>query len=190
MESIAPELVKWLSTMVSAGIGAWLSVRYLPLKAKKDEWYWEKQRKAESFLLSAIGKINFLTNHTLLDHYADEYSMAGKCITDVEKEVITIIKKVHEQAGVMQPFISNRHFQILERFLVDSKNVMDVAKETWGLWDNTPGPEMASEEYDHSLRTLSSISNVSDIALTELQAIYRPSGKRVSLLNWGTKENV
>ena len=182
MEILESELLQWLGTMLSAGIGAWLSIRYLPLKAKKDEWYWERQRKAESFLLSAIGKINFLTNHTLLDHYADEYSMAGKSITDAEKEVLALIRKIHEQAGIMQPFISRRHFNILERFLVDSKNVMDVAKETWGCWECTSDLQQAEEEYHHTLKTLSSISDISTEALIELQTIYRPFDGWLGLL--------
>lgn len=179
-------LSEGLIPMVAAGVGAWLSVRYMPLKAKKDEWFWRNRRRSKTYLFTTLGKINFMTLHTLLDHHKDEYSMAGKTLKETETEAMTLIEKLHGNAGVMQPFLSARNKEILKEFLMGSKAVLDNAKQTWGLLDrNEP-----SAEYDHTLTTVSAIHDVSQSALDQLKKPYQPKDAGwLGEINWPWKKD-
>lgn len=157
--------VQIVLTVIASGFGAWLSVRFFPLKAKQDEWLWEKRIGSQEFLFDRLSKIVFLSHNYLRSEF-EGYSMAGMSADDLESTIFKSVREIHERSASLGLFLNRTQKGFLEAFLSDSHEVMDEASETWGMWNAEDG----SAEMRHRSDTLGKIYQASVDCLDQLKA--------------------
>jgi len=163
--TLMEEAIRFGTTLLAAGAGAWLSIRFFPLKAKQDEWLWSKKIEAQEFVFNTLSEIAFVIHNYLKSEYVDEYSMSGKNLRDTEEIAFGGVKRLHERAAGLTFLLTEAQNKYLDEFLVESQKVLDEAAQTWGQWNQ--GDDNA--EWAHSNATLSKLGPVAESALDNLK---------------------
>jgi len=156
------EVGKIALTAIAAGFGAYFSIRIFPLKAKQDEWYWQKNVESEVFLLESLSQIMFLTN----DHIGSEYDYQSSMVKDneipVDNRVRTLVMEVHSRSALLMPYLKKAQCTTLESFLKKTQACYDEAKRTWGDWDSNDHGEEAEA---HMASTFSDLYIIAEESL-------------------------
>lgn len=148
------EVGSFLSTIVAAGIGSWLTVRFFPLQAKKDEWEWQRRTEAQEFVFDSLSQIVFIGHNLVKSHIADDVSMSGKGLEESEKIIYDLLREIHGRKAGLGLHLEPLQKEILDEFAIDSQGVLDAANETWGQWHHGDH----ESEVDHRTGTLSDLS--------------------------------
>ena len=151
--SIVNELIKGSITLIAAGTGAWLSIKFFPIKAKKDERNWQKAIEAENRVFSSLSKIYFLSRHYLHSEYNEKYSMSELGLAETEKEILTIIKGLHKDQFEISIFLNDKQNKVFKTFLEQTQMAMNKAKDLWEDVDQTSSLKIE----EHTQRTIASI---------------------------------
>ena len=125
------EIPDFVMTLVASGFGAWLSVRYLPISAKKAEYQWKKRLESEQQAASLLCKIDFLSHHYLASEYADKFSVSGKGLKETQLEVIASIREFHMNVFEWVPHLDKKYNKAIRAFLSASQLVLDKYRESY-----------------------------------------------------------
>ena len=159
------EGTKFVGTLLAAGGGAWLSVRFLPLKAKKDEWQWKKRIEAQELVFNTLSEISFVAHNYIKSEYADKVSMSGKNFPDSNDIVFGGTRLLHEKSAGLSLLLSEAQSEYLEEFLSESQKALDEAGKTWGQWEQ--GDHFA--ETDHISSSISELGVIAESCLNKLK---------------------
>lgn len=159
------ELVRIAASFLAAGMGAWLSIRFLPLKAKKDEWIWKKNIETLEFLFDTLSKISFVAKNHILNEYTERVSMSQLTSNESENLIFSLVQDLHEQSAGMTLLLSKRQNKALTDFLKKSKKILDEAKTSWGQWD----VDDQEAVIDHINLTLSKLGTQASESLKKLK---------------------
>lgn len=162
------EIVKTGLTILAAGAGAWLSIRFFPLKAKKDEWFWKKQVECECYVMEALSEIMFLVNQNLGSEYDDQFSMSGLSVNETETTVQGKIREIHQRSASLNAYLNGKQSKQLLTFLNESQKCMDEARQTHGEWHSD---DDASAE-QHATKYMSGLYIVAETALSGFKFKY------------------
>ncbi|WP_300521781.1 hypothetical protein [Alcanivorax sp.] len=161
-----PEVGSFLSTVVAAGIGSWLTVRFFPLQAKKDEWEWQRRTEAQEFVFDSLSQIVFLSHNLVKSYLADDFSMSGKGLNESEKTIYDLLRGLHGRKAGLGLHLEPLQKEILDEFAIDSQDVLDAANKTWGLWHH----DDHESEVDHRTGTLSDLAKCASRYLERMEA--------------------
>lgn len=164
------EVFKIATTLLAAGLGAWLSVRFLPVKAKQDEWLWQKKLEAQEYLFNNLSEVFFVSKHYLNGEFGERYSMSGKSLSATEEYVQSGVADLHKRAASLQMLLTSQQSEILNEYLSATQQVMDKARDTWGEWDQDD--EYAVES--HTNTTISDLHRESKLSLKKLKGTIEP----------------
>jgi hypothetical protein len=159
------EFVRVSAGFVAAGIGAWLSIRFLPLKAKKDEWIWKKNIETLEFLFNSLSKIHFVAENHIYSEYAGKVSMAKLTHNESEELIFSLVRELHKQSAGMTLVLSKAQNKVLSGYLNKSQKILDEASASWNEWSE--GDQEAIIE--HSNTTLSNLGSQADKSLQKLK---------------------
>lgn len=159
------EVAGFLATVIAAGVGAWLSVRFFPLKAKQDEWQWKKQIEAQELLFNTLSEISFVSHNYLKGEYLEEFSMSNQGMEGTETIVFDGVKLLHQRSAALSLVLSKKQNQHLSEFLDKTQSALDEARQSHGQWDQD---DSAAEE-QHSNDTIGELGVIAKSTLSDLK---------------------
>jgi hypothetical protein len=128
------ELMRVTAGFIAAAIGAWLSIRFLPLKAKKDEWIWKKNIETLEFLFNSLSRIHFVVENHIHSEYTGRFSMTKLTHNESENLVFSLVRELHKQSSGMSLALSKTQNKVLTGYINKSQKILDDARVTWGQW--------------------------------------------------------
>lgn len=117
-------------------VGAWLTNFFFPFRLKRSEWRWEKELSASEQLFETISRINFIAEHYFKGEHDDRFSMSGMGLHEADEEILRLVKELHLAGHKLKLYLKKDHVLIFEKYLRDSQDEYDNAKESWGQWDD------------------------------------------------------
>ncbi|WP_415882606.1 hypothetical protein [Neptuniibacter sp. QD34_54] len=162
------ELTKGAVTFVTAGFGAFVSVGYLQLKAKRDEWFWKKRVEGEEKVISSVSKLQFISSHYLNSEFSEKYSMAGMGLGESETAAIALVRELHEGAFEITPYLRKYQRECFENFLNNTQSALDEAKEDWRTVDQDDPLDMER----NAVNLLAALEAIASSALEEFKVDY------------------
>ncbi|MEX1668374.1 hypothetical protein AB4876_05590 [Zhongshania guokunii] len=123
------EVLDLFLTLLASGTGAWLSIRYLPMQAKKAEYQWRQRLDSEQQVKSSLCKIDFISHHYLASEYGERFSLSGKSLIDTQKEVISMLREFHFRAFEWMPYLDKKYLDTVRGFLTSSQRALDAHRE-------------------------------------------------------------
>lgn len=135
-----------------------------PFKLKSVVWKWEKRIKAKEDFVKSISRMDFITRCYIDGEQDNKFSLAGLSLIDTEKEVLEIIRNLHNEGQNIRPYLSKYEKCIFDDFIKLSSQAYNDAKENYGQW--YPDDQMAEE-----LHSLDLIQIQSKIACKILKKI-------------------
>jgi arginyl-tRNA--protein-N-Asp/Glu arginylyltransferase len=146
-------------------VGAWLTNFFFPFRLKRREWRWGKELLAREQLFETISRISFIAEHYFKGEYNDRFSMSGMGLHEADKEIMRLVKELHLAGHKLKVYLSKDHVRIFEKYLRDSQNEYDIAKESWGQWDNDD--HLAEDQ--HTENTISGQAKAAAKALAKIK---------------------
>lgn len=163
------EIVSLVGTFAAAGVGAWLSVRYLPLKAKHDEWRWNKKIQAQEFIFDALSEMAFVSQNHLNSEFHDSFSMAGLKVTETETIIFDRIRSLHKREAGLSLSLTDEQSFALKQFLELTQKALDAAKESWDDVD----PNDPREIEAHTNQTIEELGTIAVESLKQLRPLIK-----------------
>lgn len=164
------EAFRWVSTLLAAGFGAWLSVRFLPLRAKQDEWKWRRRIDAQEFVFNNLSEISYVGHNLIKSEIDSAVSMAGLDLQKTEVVIFDNVKKIHKRSRGLSLFLSEQQNDVLKQFMDETQEVLDEAKSSWGQWDQ--GDDEAEE--GHRVSTIGKLEAIATGSLKEMDKAIQP----------------
>ncbi|WP_163559975.1 hypothetical protein [Halomonas sp. NO4] len=124
----------FFTTLAALALGAYLSIGFFPLHAKRREWKWQKEIWAREYFFERISRIAFLSDHFVRGELSNEYSMAGTQASDMEKEITLCAKEIHANAHKAMLYMQANELEALERYIEEIQAGFNHAKDTWRQW--------------------------------------------------------
>lgn len=137
---------------------------FLPLRLKIKTWEWENRRKAREEFIEAVSRMDFIAQGYIASEVGNKFSFAGLSLLDTEKELASILTRLHNEGQKIRPYLSNSERSLFDRFLNDSAEVYDEAKDSYGQWYDDD--HMAEEQ--HSLNLIEAQAQISRSILKSL----------------------
>lgn len=159
------------STLLAAGFGAWLSVRFLPLRAKQDEWKWKRQIDAQEFILDNLSEIAFVGHNLMKSEIDSAVSMAGLDIQKTEEIIFDKVRKIHERSVGLSLFLSEQQNAIVREFIDRTQKTLDESKRSWGQWHS----EDTDSEEAHRVGTIGALEIIATQSLKKMQKTTKPA---------------
>lgn len=163
------EIIKWVSTLIAAGGGAWLSIRFFPLKAKHDQWLWSKKIEAQELVFDTLSEIVFVAQNHLRSEYGERFSMAGLRVTETEKIIFERVRLLHKRDAGLSLFLTNEQSSVLEGFIESTQSALDAARESW----SRVNPEDPNDIEQHTNNTISAIGGIAEESLHKLKPLIK-----------------
>lgn len=117
-------------------VGAWLSNSVFPFRLKRREWRWEKETWARETFFETVSRIAFIADHYLKGEYEDRFSMSSLDIHGAESEIVRLVKELHFSGHKIKLYLDKSNARVFEQYLRDSQLEYNVAKESWGQWND------------------------------------------------------
>jgi hypothetical protein len=137
---------------------------FFPLKLKIKTWEWESQRKAREEFIEAVSRVDFIARGYVASELSNKFSFAGLSLLDTEKELLSILKKMHNEGQKIRPYLSNSERKLFDNFLSDLAEAYDEAKDCYNQWNQDD--QMAEEQ--HSLNLIEAHANIARNILQSL----------------------
>ncbi len=155
----------FLTTICASGLGAWLSIRYLPLKARKDEWEWKKSIEAKQFFLDSLTELTFLSGSFVECYINETFNLPDKNEVELRKEILSIVRRVHQQGEGQCLHLTSQQRKVVTGFLQESLSTLnDCEKQMPCPIDDGQGKKDA-----YFLTLFNSVNNCSTKYLNEFK---------------------
>lgn len=163
------EIVSLAGTFAAAGVGAWLSIRYLPLKAKHDEWRWNKRIQAQEFVFDALSEIAFVSQSHLSSEFGESFSMAGLKVTETETIIFDQIRSLHKREAELSLSLTDEQSLVLKKFLQLTQTTLNAAKESWDYVDHNDPHKVEA----HTNQTIEELRTIAAESLRQLEPLIK-----------------
>jgi len=165
------EILRLLGTLVVAGLGAWLSIRFLPLRAKQDEWKWQRKLESQEFIFDNLSGIVFVAQNCINSEISSAASITGLNVAATEKFVFDNVRNIHERSAGLSLSLTYEQNEVLKKFLDETQQTLNDAKLSWGAWYSD---DHDSEEF-HCLKTIDTIKAIAEQSLKDMKQTIQPA---------------
>ncbi len=159
-----PTLWGFLLLVVANLFALFVAQVFFPLRLKIKTWEWEKRRQAREEFIEAVSRVDFIAHGYVASELGDRFSFAGLSLPDTEKELLSILKKMHNEGQKIRPYLSRHERRLFDKFLNDFAKAYDEAKESYGQWYQDD--QMAEEQ--HSLNLIQVQAKIASARLKSL----------------------
>jgi hypothetical protein len=121
---------------------------FFPLKLKMKTLEWEKKRFAKEAFIEAVSRVDFMARSYINSEY-DKFSFAGLTLSEIKKELLNIIRRMHAEGHKIRPYLSRREQSLFDEFVKQLSKAYDEANDSFGNWyEDDP---MAEDQHSLSL---------------------------------------
>lgn len=147
------EGLRFVFTLVAAGVGAWFSVYKFSLAAKEEERRRQREIEAEDIALSTLSDIVFLSFEYANYVFLDAVRVSGLSEQDIQKRIYKQLARLHSQHFSLGVNLSPEKSEALQSFVAETKDILNEANSNYGLWYS--GDQLAEQK--HSAETISQL---------------------------------
>lgn len=161
-----PTLWSFLLLVVANLCALFIGQVFFPFRLKTKIWEWEKNQHARATFIEAVSRVDFIARGYMGCEVGNKFSFAGLSLPETEKELLSILHKMHDEGQKIRPYLSKSEKRLFDEFLKKSSIAYDEAKDTYQQWYQDD--HMAEE-----LHSLNLIAAQAEIAGSVLQSLVK-----------------
>ena len=154
----------FLVLMVANLCALYIAQVFFPLWLKRKTWEWEKKQHAREFFVELVSRIDFIARGYIDSEMKNKFSFAGLSLPDTEKELLSLLQKMHNEGQKIRPYLSKLDQSLFDEFLKKSSIAYDEAMDTYNQWHQDD--HMAEEQ--HSLNLIGAQAEIANRILQSL----------------------
>ena len=159
-----PALLSFLVLVVANLFSLFIAQIFFPLHLKIKTWEWESRKKAREEFIEVVSRVDFIARGYVASELGNKFSFAGLSLLDTEKELLSILSKIHNEGQKIRPHLSKSERKLFDKFLSDLSKAYDEAKDSYSQWYQDD--HMAEEQ--HSLQLIEAQAKIASNVLQSL----------------------